>query len=287
MASALDRIRVGAFGLALLSFLSIAALEMMRLRVVLTPFGLRWTQLVRLHVIGAFFGNFLPGQLGADLYKVVVLRPFDQSVARPLTLVLLLRAIGLAVLLAAVLLGLPIYGPALLQQGLSLRPGLGVPVLAAIGATAIVVTLALSRPRFRRVLAERAARFSSRAREASLALTGRNVAVLVGLSMLVLVARALVVYFLAAAVGSTLPLADAVFVVALATLITLVPISFAGWGLREGAVTLLLVQLALTYEEAVLVALTGRAFLLLLSAAGGIWLALELAFGKRASTGSH
>ncbi len=282
MISALDRIQVAAVGFALSSFLAIAALETMRLRVVLTPFSLRWIELARLHVIGTFFGNFLPGQLGADLYKVVVLRPFDGSAARPLSLVLLLRAIGLAVLLAAVLAGIPFYGPALLQQSVSLRPDFGLTMLAAVGATIVALVAMLWRPRFRTMLAERGARFVSRAHQALRGVTGRNVAGLVGLSILVLMARALVVYFLAVAVGSVLDFADAMFVVALATMITLTPISFAGWGLREGAVTLLLVQLAMVYEEAVLIALTGRAFILLLSGAGGIWLVCELAFGKRA-----
>ncbi len=282
MLSTLDRVEVPPFAFAGFAFSAIVALEMVRLRVVLTPLGLRWTELARLHVIGAFFGNFLPGQLGADLYKIVVLRPFDGNVARPLSLVLLLRAIGLAVLLATAVAGIPIYGPVLLAQGASLRPDFGLPILAAIGTTVIVVAMALRRRRARRVLAERTARFMSRAREALMAVTGSHIAMLVSLSILVLVARALVVYFLVVAVGSRLDFADAVWVVALATLITLVPISFAGWGLREGAVTLLLVQLTLAYEEAVVVALFGRAFILLLSGAGGIWLMFELAGGKKA-----
>ncbi len=287
LTSALARMRLDAASLALFSFGLIAVLEMMRLRVVLESFGLSWAELARMHVIGAFFGNFLPGQLGADVYKVVIMRPFDGGVARPLSLVLLLRAIGLIVLLAAALAGVLIYGPALVQRGAFLRPGFGLAVPAAIGATAIAVVLVLRYVLLSTALAEHATRFWSRARGALQMLTGRDLAGLIGLSILILVARAGVVYFLTVAVGAMLEFTDAVFVVALATLITLVPISFAGWGLREGAVTLLLVELAIAYEQAVLVALTGRAFILLLSGVGGLWLVFELVSGKRASRGSR
>ena len=287
LTTALSQLQGGFVALALISFASIALLEVARLRMVLAPFAPDWGVLIRVHVIGAFFGNFLPGQLGADLYKIVVLRPLDESAARPLTLILLLRLLGLVVLLAAVVMSLLLHGQRLRPGSVSVRwtLGLDLPLLTVLSIAVLVVMGLLISARLRSPLFDRIRVFRQHAKEALMAITGPQIVELFGLSLLVLAVRVLVLSFLVAAVGSSLGVIDTLFVVSLATLITLLPLSFAGWGLRESTVTVLLVHLSVPYEQAVLVALFGRAFILLLSGAGGAWLLSEIILTKTGSRG--
>lgn len=284
MTGALYRTREDYLLLALICFSGTALLEVGRLRVALAPYSLGWLQLARLHLLGAFFGSFLPGQLGADLYKASWLTALDRGVARPLTFVLLLRMHGLAVALAAALTCMLLLQSELSQWSIGLgslpHPDTVVLVssIAALAAAAI-----LAHPSARSKFVNHSARFLHQAREAALSVTARQTSALLSLSVLTVGARALVLYCLARAVGESIGLEGAVLVVAFATLILLIPLSFGGLGLREGAVTFFLVQQAVPYEKAVLVALLGRALILLLSGLGGTWALYEAALERRPS----
>ena len=59
-------------------------------------------------------------------------------------------------------------------------------------------------------------------------------------------------------------------------------ISIAGLGVREGLVVFGLTSLAVSYEDAVLVAFLGRAFIILISIVGGAWLVVTAKPGAAA-----
>jgi uncharacterized protein (TIRG00374 family) len=120
-----------------------------------------------------------------------------------------------------------------------------------------------------------------RAREALFSVTVEQLGILFALSLLILVVRAFVIYFLVLAAGSFLGPSEAAMVVAYATLIALVPISFGGLGMREGVVSSLLVYFSIGYEKALLVALLGRLFIVMMAAGGGACLAQEMIKAKR------
>lgn len=265
-------------GWALLFFVSTVAVEIGRLKLVLSAYRLGWVGLMRLHVIGVFFGNFLPGQVGADLYRIFVLRQLDEDVDAPMTLILVLRAIGLAVLLLPVALCLGARGEALAER-VGFRRDVAVPALT-VGVLVIGVVVLLVLRRRRSAWVPRVARFVGRARAALTAVPERRWAAVVVLSAAALLTRALVVESLVWSVGSSIPFRDAIFVVASAVLISVVPVSFAGWGVREGALTLLLVEMGETYEDALLVAIVSRAFIVSLSAVGGLGLIFGLGPGR-------
>ncbi len=216
---------------------------------------------MRLHVVGAFFSSFLPGQIGADLYRVVALKPLEENTARLLTLVFLPRMVGMLVLLFAAMVSGPLYG----GQARWFES-----IVFAGGAAAALALLAGSR--LRSGLLQGSRDFLSGVRRALLSLTLRQVFALLGLSFLIMAARAAVLWALGAALDCVLSFGEALFVVAFATLIAQVPVSFAGLGLREGAVVLFLISLQIPYEKAIVVAFLGRAFILLLSGTGGFWL---------------
>ena len=252
--------------LAFLCFLLIAAGEISRMKAVFSVFNLSWIELTRLHVIGSFFGSFLPGQLGADVYRVHFLGRLDSNPDRSLALVVFMRLVGFSMLLAAALLGLAFHGRELWPQ---LSPRVPGPLLTFVALISILGILTLSTfPRTR----VRLATFFRRSRQALTALTAAELLALFFLSLLVLAARMLTIDVLVRATGSSLVWTEALVVATLATLVTLIPISFAGFGLREGAVATLLVYFQVTYEDAVMVAALGRAFIVFWALAGGVWL---------------
>ena len=62
--------------------------------------------------------------------------------------------------------------------------------------------------------------------------------------------------------------------VPLCTLLQAVPISFNGWGLREGLFTLYFAQVGLPRESALAFSLTGAGLIILLSLSGAVvWMA--------------
>jgi hypothetical protein len=83
-------------------------------------------------------------------------------------------------------------------------------------------------------------------------------------------------YFLAIARALQIPLAvsAAFLMVPLCTLLQAVPISFNGWGLREGLFALYFSQVGLPRESALAFSLTGAGLIILLSLSGAVvWLA--------------
>lgn len=261
-------LKLGPLALACIFFGAIAALEVARLRSVLISYGLSWVELLRLHLVGLFFGSFLPGQVGADLFRVLALRSSGGSLTRPLTLILSLRLLGLAVLACAAVTGFALHDRPLLD---SIRWHWG-PFLIAAGVAALLISALMSHPRLRIQALGFARAQSARCRKALALLGPAQLAAVVLLSCLILVARALVLFFLVRAVGHSLAPMETLLIVALAALATTLPISFAGLGVREGVVAFLLVEASLSYERALLVALLGRVLILLVSAVGGVWL---------------
>jgi hypothetical protein len=89
--------------------------------------------------------------------------------------------------------------------------------------------------------------------------------------------QALVVwYYLAIARALRIPLevSAGFLMVPLCTLLQAVPISFNGWGLREGLFTLYFSQIGLPRESALAFSLTGAGLMILLSLSGAVvWMA--------------
>ncbi len=277
MARSISQLQGEDLSLALLFFLLVTGIETVRLRVILAGFQLARLRLLRLHLHGAFVASFLPGQLGSDLYKAVVLRSPAGGGTRALTLLLLLRALGLAVLLSAAILTLLPYGHGLHRR---LTPGrllADSPLLAAVLAAAtLVLVLALLLPAVRQRAAAMVKDRRHQVRQALAEVTSRQITKLLALSVLLLACRAGVIVFLVHSIGAPLKPGEAVLVVSAATIVSTLPISFAGLGLREGVVAFLLAHLGMSYEGAVLAALLGRALIFLQALAGGCLLLTDL-----------
>jgi uncharacterized protein (TIRG00374 family) len=230
------------------------------------------------YLVATFFNNFLPSNIGGDIVRVRDGSRLTGSTTSSLAVVGIDRILGLGALWVLGTTAFVMAGPELrgLAGARTVVGGLGLvfAVLATIffkpGIARRVMALSrLTNVDWIRVRFEEAqsAVHSYRAQVRTIWL-----AFLASLAL-----QALVVwYFLAIARALRVPLAvsAAFLMVPLCTLIQAVPISFNGWGLREGLFTLYFSQVGLARESALAFSLTGAGLIILLSLSGAVvWMA--------------
>jgi uncharacterized membrane protein YbhN (UPF0104 family) len=200
--------------------------------------------------IGTFFTQVLPTSIGGDAVRILLAGRRGLPYGRAFSGVMLERASGLLALVAlvaggALWLGGRLDPPALRFFLLAALPGL----LAVLGLLCVLDRLPLP------------ARLAGPARPfQALAADARRVmlAPLASLALLLLSAAAQLctvgsVWLLAQGLGLPLGLWDSLALVPAIVLITFFPLSFAGWGVREGAAVVLLGFAGLAADEALAV----------------------------------
>jgi uncharacterized protein (TIRG00374 family) len=230
------------------------------------------------YLVATFFNNFLPSNIGGDIVRVRDGSRFTGSTTSSLAVVGIDRILGLGALwvLGAI---------AFVFAGSELRELAGArAVLLGLGAVFVVLGTLFFRPGIaRRLMAlsrlnaidwarqrfevVQAAVHSYRAQVSTVWL-----AFAASLALQALV----VVYFFAIARALRIPLSvsAAFLMVPLCTLLQAVPISFNGWGLREGLFALYFSQVGLPRESALAFSLTGAGLIILLSLSGAVvWMA--------------
>lgn len=230
---------------------------------------------VPLMFIGSFFTQVLPTSVGGDAVRILLGAQRGLSYGKAFNGVMLERASGLLALVLMVAggvlwLGARIEPAALRYLLLAALPGL----LVVLAALCCLDCLPLPAP-----LARVARHFLSLAGDA------RRVLLAPGESTLLLLLSAAAQLFSVAAVlalarGLGLPLAgaDALALVPAIILITFFPLSFAGWGVREGASVVMLGFAGIGADEAIAVSVT---FGLAVLVAGLPGMAFWLAAGRR------
>jgi uncharacterized membrane protein YbhN (UPF0104 family) len=260
---------------AIVLALALAAvpLQAARWRIVLEESGNRlpFTSLLRLVLIGHFFSQTLPSSVGGDAMRTWCAYRWGLSPADALTTVLLDRLVSLLGLLALIACGLP-WLPERVPDPAA-RAVLWLAVVAGIGGVLVLAAVA------------RFPRFSSGPRVmrwvSALATLARRVFLaprrLLPLLMVSVAGTALfpgIVYVLGRAVGAELTWFDSLLLVPPVLLVSALPVSVAGWGVREGAMVVALgfagVAPAAGFAISVLFGLTIAAASL---PGAGLWLA--------------
>jgi uncharacterized protein (TIRG00374 family) len=265
---------------AVVCFMSMLALATWRWQMLLGALGAPAPirRLTASYLVATFFNNFLPSNIGGDIVRVRDSKPLTGSMATALAVVGIDRILGFGALylLAAVSF---VLAPA------------GVRGLA--GARAVLLALALLfaflayvffRPGTARWIMS-ATRLNSiewvreqfevvqdavhayRARVGTIWVAGAASVALQALAVL---------YYIAVARGLGIPLppSAAFLMVPLCTLLQAVPVSFNGWGLREGLFTLYFSQVGLPRPSALAFSLVGAGLMVLLSLSGAfVWMA--------------
>ena len=264
--------------LAFFAFLFIALIETVRLQVIFYDYQMKYMQFLRLHVVGSAFGSVMPGQLGGDIYKIYAMNKQGQGIISPILLMLLLRLIGMSVLLVAAVLAIYLHWTML---AIWIKSGFlyfnNINIYITIIASLLILSLVIPTCAFRfaklkllvKSLIEKSKLMSQ---QVGAKISFYSTALILVFSVIMLILRVLMFLFLVYSVGLEVRFYDMLLVATLATLSTVLPISFAGLGVREGLVVVLLLQFGISYESAIVVAFVSRIFMLLISLAGIVWL---------------
>lgn len=237
--------------------------------VVLTP-----ASLFRVYAVSTFSNTFLPTSVGGDVTRVLLVARRGPMLARVATTVVVDRIGGLVGLVGLAWLALAV-DPGEVPSGS--KAFLACVTVLLLGGVAAVVAVTLGRgiATVRRFVPER---LGDTVRELRATLHGYTQAPMLMLALLVssVVFQALValqLVMLARAIDIDLAFSTASVALALVTLVTLVPVSIGGFGVREGSYVVLLSSASIAATDATLISVLSVAALFLASLPGAYLLA--------------
>jgi uncharacterized membrane protein YbhN (UPF0104 family) len=264
----LQQINLATYAIAvtLLSLLSVP--HLVRWRLVLRELGVKMSSARALGIIyvGYFFNQVLPSTVGGDLARVWYVRQSGASLTTGLAAVLIDRIAGV--------IGLLVIGVTLISQYVDMfGPSIGYGVGAASAASLVAALVGV-------YAAERLGRLIPMAPVKVLAAMSKDLRqVLVSircgipavlLSLTIQFGAGATAYFIAMAANVDMTLMHGLLVFPLVTLVSIVPISIAGWGIREGAAVVLLGLVGMAKEDALVVSVLYGLAMVLISLPGGV-----------------
>ncbi len=204
---------------------------------------------VRLMFVGNFFSQMLPSSVGGDAVRIWYVRHEGVPTQRAIGSVLLERACGLLGLALLVAAGMVVAGPGV-DPAVRFVLLAGLPVAAAGFA---VVCLADRWAWLAR--ADWLAPVKSFAADTRRIVCAGSFGGLLALSIAAQLCMVLAVFTLASGLGIRLALFDAVTLVPGVLLAMVIPLSVAGWGVREGAMVVMLAFAGVPGEAALAISL--------------------------------
>lgn len=225
-------------------------------------------RLARIYAVSTFSGTFLPTTAGGDVARALLVTRRGPQLNPVVVSVLVDRAGGLVGLLGIAWLGLS-FAPAHVPDGAEAVLAWTTLALVCAGALTAVATLRGGRLGRRLV----PARLVGAVRDARDVLRGyaRNPGLLASWLLLSFAYQALIaiqLVVLGHAIDIELSFATAAVALALVTIVTLIPISIGGFGLREGSYVVLLGGASIAASDATLISVLSVATLLVASLPG-------------------
>lgn len=227
--------------------------------------------LLKIVFVGLFFNQVLPTGVGGDAVRAWRCSKLDIGLGAAIRSILLDRACGYTVLVVVYAAALP----SLLRLLPEMRERAGVVVVLAAalaGLLALVLLDYLPRPLLRlRIIAP----FAELSRECRRLFNyPRRCGAVLGLSVLGILFTIIAFKFIGDAVGSRLSIGIWAMVVPPVAFIQLLPVSLAGWGVREMALVVALGSFGVPAEAALAISVMMGFCLILIGLPGGlIWLA--------------
>jgi uncharacterized protein (TIRG00374 family) len=217
----------------------ISAIHTQRWKIVLNCLGrdLRFVLAWKLVLIGYFFNQTLPSTVGGDAFRVWGAYRNGTRVGDAISSVIIDRVAALASLLLMILLGLR-----WLFELITVPTARWVVMLVLVGG-ALGMTLLLSLARFASLLGRwRLTRLLLPVATGARVVFGSGAATtqIVLLTIAGYAIASYAVHFLAQGLAIKLGFGDALLLIPLVTLVTVLPVSIAGWGLRESAMVVAL-----------------------------------------------
>lgn len=238
---------------------------------------------------GLFFNNFLPSTVGGDVVRARDTAPLAGSGAKALTVVLVERSSGIFVL-GLFALAAPLFGRVALEgAGYGAAASVVAVLLAGLGAFAVLLrprplealgrlaAPALRGARGRGGAAARAADAFEHLLETLRALADRPRALQVALLLAFALQANVILHYwcLAQALHLEVPLPAFFYIVPLATVVLLLPVSINGIGAREAVFAFFLGRHGVGLAEALAFSWVAYGLVLLLGLAGGAVYALR------------
>lgn len=232
--------------------------------------------LLESYIVGMFFNNFLPSTIGGDVYRTYDSWRLGQSKSSALAVVFVDRFLGLMTLVLFALLAL--FSANELTQSipyLSLWLGLGLS-----GMVAVVWLLFFPPHWLPTFIANLKLPFGDKIRgilEAFLAFRGQRSVLVKALLLSALLQVNVIVhyYLIALALSLPVPFVSFFLIIPLATVITMLPISVNGIGVRENVYIFFFAPFAVSRPEAVAFAWIAYGMVVLQGLLGGILYALR------------
>ncbi|MBR0703161.1 flippase-like domain-containing protein [Bradyrhizobium diazoefficiens] len=233
--------------------------------------SLDWLAGWRILMISLWFNQVLPSSVGGDAVRMWLLRQRGVQWPEAVKGVAADRFTALIGLIVLMVAGLPFLMSRVSNQAAILA--IGGLTLAGIAGTAVLLTLDRLP---KRLIAHPAiasfVRFGTLVR--FLLLQSERRVLLFGSALLIHLVTAAACYALARGVGAQLSMVDAGILIPPVVLLTAVPISISGWGVREGAMVACLGLAGVPSEQALSVSLLLGAISVIIGLVGGaIWLA--------------
>jgi uncharacterized protein (TIRG00374 family) len=227
----------------------------------------------RLYLIGQFFGQILPAGIGGDALRVWLLARRGVALGTSAASVVLERLTGLLGLLVLMALLLPLTFT--FVDDTAARLTIIILLVGGVGAISAVFGLSFV-PRLIKqwrvpAVISKMADAASDARRSGLML--KPAASVFFLSLLMQLLAVLSVFLLALGLGMDLPALACLALVPVVLLVSTLPISLAGWGVREGAMVATLGFAGIENSQALALSILFGLALLALSLLGAIfWL---------------
>lgn len=241
----LSRIDLFAFFAAVCLYVLAQVISTLRWRLLL-PGGIELKKLFSLYMIGAFFNSFLPGIIGGDAIKGFYLYRATGKVGLALASVFMDRYLGLVVLIAICAIAFPFgYG---YLRGSNVEWLLIVIIVSFFSGSVLFFWLRIGRNV--KYLSDIYRYFSMYRHQKTI--IGKALL----LSVFVQFAGFSAVYILARGLGQHLPFLSLLVYVPLIILVSMIPISISGLGLREGAFVLFFGFIGVRPEAAAAISLS-------------------------------
>ena len=219
-------------------------------------------------LIGSFFSQVLPSTVGGDAARIWLLAKEAGTWKNAIFSVLIDRLAGLIWLAILVLFCLP-WSLALIQNPIGRTTLILIGMAGAAAPTGLLVLSLLGRTSIARWKAVR--HVADIAKIAWTVLTSAQTGVVVAIiSIAVHLMSVLVLWFCSQAIGSSFTLLNSVFLIPPVLLIAAIPVSIAGWGVRESAMIAAFTYAGLPESDGLLVSVLFGASSFVIGASGGI-----------------
>ncbi|SNT63921.1 hypothetical protein SAMN05216374_0190 [Tardiphaga sp. OK246] len=237
----------------------------------------------RYSLIGAFFNQTLPSSIGGDAMRVWLMAKAGANWRTSAYSVLVDRAIGLIVLATIVVASLP-WSLSLIAN---LKGRIGLLLVDALALSAGLVFLLLGLVRWQRLIAWSPVRhLHACSRIASAVLFDwRSRFLVAGLSVAIHLATVAIAWFASQAIQAPVGFFEMFCLVPPIILITIMPVSIAGWGLRETTMMIAFGYAGLPQADGVIVSVLFGALSFVAGSLGGIlWVSSQEKAGQQPTT---